>query len=329
MTAIRFGIIGLDHWYAAIPFAQRIAEADALELVRVVDAESGRAEDVVGRTRQGRAGVEAAEILDDPGIDVVACFTSVDRAADLSVAAARAGKHIVSVKPLALTLADADRVVAAVEEAGVHFVPSESRHGSPLARRLGALVHSGAVGELRSGTFAMNSSLPISWPGASDPGWWVDPARTPGGGWIDHAVYQIDRMRWLFGSPVARVTGTVANIAHHDLAVEDYGHAVFTLESGAVVTIEDTWVAPRGGFRNTAHLVGSEGEIIWDTVSGRLAVLTGGEWTFAPLPADTFDTIETITAALTDGTPPPAGVRDARDTLATCLDFYRAAGRAA
>ena len=43
MTAIRFGIIGLDHWYAALPFAQRIAGTDGLELVGVVDAERGRA----------------------------------------------------------------------------------------------------------------------------------------------------------------------------------------------------------------------------------------------------------------------------------------------
>lgn len=326
-TTIRIGVIGLDHWYAAIPFAQRVAADERLQLVRVVDRDRTRVDHVLATVAEGEGGTDPAQILDDPDVDVVACFTSVDRAPELAIAAARAGKHIVSVKPLALTLEEADGVVDAVEASGVWFVPSESRHRSPLARRLGELVHSGAIGTLRSGSFAMNSSLPQAWPGAADAGWWIDRARTPGGGWIDHAVYQIDRMRWLFGSPVAAVSGVVANIAHPDLPVEDYGHAVFTLESGAVVTVEDTWVAPARGFRNTAHLIGSRGEIVCDTVSGELSVLQDGEWSVTPLPDDTFDTIETMLAALTEGVAPASGVRDARDTLATCLDFYRAAER--
>lgn len=324
---IRFGIIGLDHWYAAIPFAQQVAAQDGTELVRVVDRDASRVEHVLREAGQGIGGSDPAEVLTDPSIDVVACFTSVDQSSALTIAAAQAGKHIVSVKPLALTLAEADRVVEAVEASGVFFVPSESRHTSPLARRLADLVHGGAIGQLRSGSFAMNSSLPKAWPDATEPGWWVDPARTPGGGWIDHAVYQIDRFRWLFDSPIASVTGTVANIVHHELDVEDYGHAVFTLESGAVVTVEDTWVAPPGGFRNTMHLIGSGGEIITDTVAGTLSVLLDGEWQVEELPADTVDTIDVMVRALTSGTAPHSGVREARATLAACLDFYRAAGR--
>ncbi|GHJ38102.1 Gfo/Idh/MocA family protein [Streptomyces sp. TS71-3] len=324
---LRLGIIGFDHWYAGIPFARKAAENPAVELRALVDRDPERARHVAGLTGCARTSTDPASVIEDPEIDAVACFTSVDESPGLCVAAARAGKHIVSVKPLAMTLEDADRVVAAVDAAGVHFLPSESRRTSPLARRLASLVRSGRLGELRSGTFAMNSSLPVCWPGSTDgPGWWADPARTPGGGWIDHAVYQIDRMRWLFGSPIASVTGTVATVAHPGLPVEDYGHAVFTLESGAVVTVEDTWVAPPGGFINRAHLIGSKGEVFHDTATDRLAVLEeGGEWTFTRLPADTFDTLDVLVAAVRDGTAPGATVHTARDTLAACLDFYAAA----
>jgi predicted dehydrogenase len=326
---IRIGAIGLDHWYAAIPFVEQAAARPDYELVRVVDAQPGRAERVLRGVQQGSAGTDPAEVTGDDSIDVVACFTSVDRSAEIAVAAARAGKHIISVKPMALSLAEADRVVETVEASGVTFVPSESRHRSPLARELGAIVHGGRIGDLRSGTFAMNSSLPQSWPDAADAGWWIDPARTPGGGWVDHAVYQVDRMRWLFGSPVASVSGVVANVVHRDIEVEDYGHAIFTLESGAVVTIEDTWIAPESGFRNSVHLIGSRGEIVCDTVTGSFSVLDADGWTRTELPADTFDTLDTMAAALREGIRPISGVQEARQTLADCLRFYSAAQRLA
>ncbi|MFE9247955.1 Gfo/Idh/MocA family protein [Streptomyces sp. NPDC007088] len=321
---LRVAVIGFDHWYAAIPFARRAAADPAVRLVALVDRDPARTAHVAELTGCARTSTDPASVLEDPEVDAVACFTSVDRSPALCVAAARAGKHIVSVKPLALTLADADRVVTEVERAQVVFVPSESRHTSPLARRLTGLVDSGRLGELRSGTFAMDSGLPLSWPGATDgPGWWADPERTAGGAWIDHAVYQIDRVQALFGSPVAHITGTVANIAHPGLPVEDYGHAVLTLESGAVVTVEDTWIAPPGTSSTRAHLVGSKGAVHHSTATGTFGLAEeGGEWSFSRLPEDTFDTLDVLLAAVNDGVPPRSGVRTARQTLATCLAFY-------
>lgn len=328
-TPIRIGIIGFDHWYAGIPFARKVAAEPIVSLHALVDRDPARVAHVAELTGCARTSTDPAFVLDDPDVDAIACFTSVDQSPELCVAAARAGKHIVSVKPLAMTLPEADRVVEAVEAAGVVFVPSESRHTSPLARRLSELVGSGRLGELRAGTFAMDSGLPTAWPGSTaGHGWWADPARTAGGGWIDHAVYQLDRMQALFGSPVAEVRGTVANIAHPDLPVEDYGHAVFTLDSGAVVTVEDTWIAPAGASSTRAHLVGSRGAVFHDTATGTFGFAEqGGEWTFAKLPADTFDTLEVLLAAVRDGVPPQSTVRTARATLATCLDFYEAARR--
>ncbi|MFE7120126.1 Gfo/Idh/MocA family protein [Streptomyces sp. NPDC057654] len=324
---LRMGVIGFDHWYAAIPFARRAAADPSVALHALVDRDPERAAHVARLTGCPRTSTDPAAVLEDPGIDAVACFTSVEQSPGLCVAAARAGKHIVSVKPLAMTLAEADRVVDEVERSGVVFVPSESRHTSPLARRLSSLVDSGRLGELRSATFAMNSGLPTAWPGSTEgPGWWADPARTPGGGWIDHAVYQLDRIQALFRSPVASVTGTTATIAHPDLPVEDYGHAVLTLESGAVVTVEDTWISPAGTSSTHAHLVGSKGAVTHSTATGTFGFAEkGGEWTFNRLPEDTFDTLDVLLAAVNNGVPPGSNVHTARQTLATCLAFYAAA----
>ncbi|MFC7620836.1 Gfo/Idh/MocA family protein [Microlunatus sp. GCM10028923] len=322
---IGFGIIGLDHWYAALPFAARVATDPATRLVAVVDGDLDHARQAAG---DAATGTDPALVLEDPAVDVVAIFTSVDRNPELCRAAAAAGKHIVSVKPLAMTLAEADTIIEAVDAADVILVPSEARRVSPLARTLAELVHSGRLGDLRSGSFEMNSSLPRSWSDApADGGWWVDPDRVPGGGWLDHAVYQLDRIAWLFASPVASITGTIGRIAHPDLRVEDYGHAILTLDSGAVITVEDTWVAAPGAFSHRAQLVGSRGSVWYDHGLGLFGQALDGEpWTYRRLPEDGSDTVDLMITALRDGTRPAADARTARDVLATALRFYEAAG---
>lgn len=324
----RIGIVGLDHWYAAIPFAERVAASSQTQLVGIADPSAARVREVAERTGCQHPGTDLSAIITDPNVDVIACFASVEQNAELCVAAADAGKHIVSVKPVAMSVAEANHVVDAVERAGVIFVPSESRRRSGLARRLSTLIDAGEIGELRAGAFEMHSAVPSSWPGATEPGWWTDPTRAPGGGWIDHAVYHVDRMQRLFASPVAEISGTAANIAHPELAVEDYGHAVFRLQSGAVVTVEDTWIAAPGASRNSGFLVGSTGSVQWDSTTGFFGLAQrGGDWTFARMPADTSDSFDTLITAIQGDEPTPSLVRTARDTLSTCLDFYRAAAK--
>ncbi|GAB3601021.1 Gfo/Idh/MocA family protein [Microbacterium tumbae] len=323
---LKIAVLGLDHWYAALPFARAVTAHPASELVVVVDADADRAREVAEELGVAWSTDFDAAIA-DASVDAVACFTSVDRSPSLCIAAARAGKHIVAVKPLAMTLREADAVVEAVDAAGVVFVPSEARRTSPLALALSEIVHSGSIGELVSGTFSMHSAVPAPWPGATGASWWTDPERAPGGGWIDHAVYQIDRMNWLFDSPIASVGGIVSNSRHSDLGVEDYGHAVFALASGAIVTVEDTWLGNGGDSFTSMHLVGRAGSVHADTRRGMLEVWRDGEWSSAPTPSDTFDTLDVLVRAVTEGARPPADVRSARQTLEICLRFYENAIR--
>lgn len=324
---LRIAIVGLDHWYAAIPFAAAATTRDDTDLVVIVDADAARAREI-GEENHAEWTTDFEAVLAREDIDAVACFTSVDRSPDLCIRAARAGKHIVSVKPLALTLEEADSVVAAVDAAGVVFVPSESRRTSPLALRLSELVHDGHLGELVSGTFSMHSNVPSPWRGQKGESWWVDPARAPGGGWVDHAVYQIDRMNWLFDSPVRDVSGVVGTVRRREIDVEDYGHAVFTLESGAVVTIEDTWCATGPDAHTSTHLVGTNGSVHVDTRGRALETSIGGEpWTSIDAPNDTSDSLDVLVAAASGSPRTSANVRSARHVLELALRFYERATR--
>ena len=331
MTApVRFGVIGLDHWYSAIPLAREIAADHRTELVVIADNSADRAKEVAASCGGPRTTTSFEEVLADGSIDVVASFVSVDQNPDVCVAAARAGKHLVSVKPLANTLAEADRIVAAVTAAGVTFTPGESRSRSAEQNQLlHSWVAGGRIGRVTSASFTLAGGLPKGWPDApNDGGWWADPRRAPGGGWIDHSLYQIDRMRWLLGEEVAEVSGRVANLLHPDLPVEDYGHSIMRFDGGSITTIEDTWSGPPGGWRITTSILGTEGAIALDTATGLVSVMevNGAHqgWHHFKSPPDHTAGLDAILATIS-GEEVLATVEDAWENLAAATAFYEAA----
>ena len=119
----------------------------------------------------------------------------------------------------------------------------------------------------------MRSVLP-EWLWFGDPyvmgrSWWLDPAQSPGGGWLDHSIYFIDMLRWLFDSEVVRVSGEMSSLKHPNEAMEDFGVANLVFDNGAVATVEVTWSVEQGGFAMAFHLVGTNGQLLSDSAGGK------------------------------------------------------------
>lgn len=330
---IRAAIVGLDHWYTALELVKNFSAHPEVELVAIADRNEDHLREVAGDAGITRATTDLQELLTDPDIDLVASMVTTDQNPGVVIPAARAGKHILSVKPLANTLEEATAILEAVRESGVVFIPAETRaRESQQNDDLARLVRGGSLGTLVSGNLAMMSSLPTGWPGSeADGGWWADPTRAPGGGWIDHAIYQIDLLRWLLGEEVVEVSGRAANLVHPDLGVEDYGHAIIRFEGGATFSVEDTWSAPPGSWRNQLTLVGTKGAVSVDTLTGQIATFgvdteTKG-WSLAPAPKDARNPIDPIVAAVRGEETALGTVEDGWRNLAVCRAFYEAAER--
>jgi predicted dehydrogenase len=332
---LRIALVGLDHWYSAISLAESLAGHDGIDFVGIADSNESHAREVAGKVGVEKVATDLMHFINDPDVDVIASFVSVDRNPDIVILAARAGKHIISVKPLARTIEEATRIVEAVREAGVVFIPSETRsRQTEQNQHLKRIVDEGMLGQIVSGNFTLMGSLPQGWPGGpSDGGWWTDPAKVPGGGWVDHAIYQIDRMRWLLGERVVSVSGRAANLVHKDLGVEDYGHAILEFEGGAVVSIEDTWSAPAGSWRITSVLIGTEGALNIDTLTQQVSLFrTGnsGGWTSEPALPDNSDLVQPLIDQITGRAQTSLGtVEDAWENLAISIAFYEAAASGA
>lgn len=326
MSKHGFALLGLDHWYAAFAVADAIERSERAQLVAVADDDTSRAEQVA--RERGVAAMDHGAILARSDVEVVVAMHSSDRNVELVRAAAAAGKHIIGVKPMALDLAGADAIVAAVQAAGVHYLPFECSYRlAPVWRQVKAWIDEGRIGQALRYTHSLHGGLPQAWPKSSQHGWWLDRARVPGGAWIDHAIYAVDLARWLFASEIREVRGVAANLRHANLPVEDYGTATFTMQSGALALIEDSWTAEPGFWFNRSEVVGSAGVILDETgMGGELRVRgASADWTTARLTTSQNGLVEHMVACLRGEQAPLASVADGRANLAACLSFYQAA----
>jgi len=206
-------------------------------------------------------------IFADGTIDAVAILTPPSSHLELVQRAARSGKHILLEKPLDITTARSEAIVAAVEEAGVTAAVMLQHRFKPSARRLAAVLAAGALGTI----IGVSVRVPLWRPqGYYDVEGRGTRARDGGGVLISQAIHTIDLMRSLCG-PVARVAGFARNGAGHVMETEDIASAALRFENGAIGTIDATTCAFPGslerieviGILGTATLAGTGLSLRW------------------------------------------------------------------
>jgi predicted dehydrogenase len=280
-------------------------------------------------------------VLSRDDVDIVHIASPVSEIPDLAIRAARAGKHIILGKPMAMTVAEADTMVDAVRASKVTCVAFQGL----MRLRAGALkarIDRGEFGDLAVLHQTSRWSIAEDWFESGTPGWFVDPRHVPGGAFIDEGIYWIDLFRWLAGSEIVRVDAKTANLVHKDLAVEDWGMASFTFANGIHATLEAAWTinAPRATGPSPKHnsvvrleVIGTRGEYIdqWFRDPGR-AVLSAGahNWVFErqaepPFSAVTPFPLDHLIDCLESGQPSPANIDEARKAFIVAMAAYQSA----
>ncbi len=328
-------IVGLDHWYLGLAAARMTASRPDVELAVVAHHDAQRAEQVAREYGAKRWTTDYAEAVQSPDVEIVATACRISENARVCIQAAQAGKHIVSSKPVAMSMAETEAIAAAVTASGVLFLSGEtSVRLSPASQRLATWIQEGRVGKPISALVIHRAPLPTQqWPGQFGPTWWTDPAHATAGGWLDHAIYHIDHLRSLFGE-IDRVSGEVATLMHPDVQLEDFGVATYRFQSGAIAVLEVTWTGTYEASYWSRHIVGTRGQIVEDpTLLQRTAV--NGD--FGPLPgwllglpaqsdlATLQRPIDVLIDCVRHGSPPPAGIDDVLKNMKAGLAFYEAA----
>ncbi len=197
-----------------------------------------------------------AELLARPDVDVVCICTPSGQHAEQAVAAAEAGKHVLVEKPMALTLADADRMMAACTEANVRLGVVFQRRAEPLFQTIHAALRAGDLGELTLGVVTMPYVRPQSYyDSAAWRGTW---ALDGGGVLMNQGIHLVDLLLWYLGDPV-EVQASAATL-HRRVEVEDTLAATLRFENGSLATITATTTAAPG-FPHRLELYGTHGGI--------------------------------------------------------------------
>jgi scyllo-inositol 2-dehydrogenase (NAD+) len=336
----RVAVLGLGHWYSAYGLARALPEYPKAELVAA--AWHDKAQLDAFTSNFGVTGYrDYAELLERERVDIVHIAAPVSEMRDLAVLAARAGKHMVLGKPMAMTVQQADHMVDAVEAAGVLCFPFQGIMRL-RATELKGRVDRGEIGDLILIHQTSRWSIAEDWYKSGKPGWFADPKHVPGGAFIDEGIYWIDLFRWLSGSDVVQVEAKMANLVHKDIAVEDWGMATFTFANGLIATLEAAWTinapkktgpSPKQNSVVRLELVGARGEIIdqWFRVPGRAVLAAGAnDWVverqseepFAP--ASPFP-LSHVIDCLENSKPPVATIREARASFVAAMAAYESA----
>ena len=232
MTTINLGVIGLGRMGRI--FSKHLARhTDGGRLAAVSSRSPEVANQVAAQGYDVTIYSDYHDLVNDPTIDGVVIATLTHTHHDIVVAAAEAGKPIFCEKPIALTLAETDRMIAAVEKAGVPFQVAFMRR---FDKGYAAAKQRIEAGEIGDPVVALAVSRD---PQCPDPVW-ADPASS-GGMIVDLAIHDIDIARWLMADDVERVYTEGAILNCPDLAsVGDIDSAIISLRfaRGGLGTIE-------------------------------------------------------------------------------------------
>jgi UDP-N-acetyl-2-amino-2-deoxyglucuronate dehydrogenase len=196
-------------------------------------------------------------LLDHRPLDIVAIGSPSGLHADQAIAAIGRGLHVLSEKPLDVTTAQVDRVIAAAGKSGVKVGVFFQDRLKPDIAAMKSTIVSGRLGKPIFAAGHVRWYRPPEYYGASR--WRGTRALDGGGALMNQAIHTVDVLQWLFG-PVAQVAARTATRLH-PIQVEDTAAAVLEFESGALGIIEAT-TSSYPGYARRVDVSGSEGTLI-------------------------------------------------------------------
>ncbi len=272
VAMIGYDFMGRTHSNAWRQVARFFADLPIEPVLKVV---VGRTESKVKEARE-RLGFEEyatswEDVMSRKDIDIIDIVTPGDSHAPIAIAAAEAGKAILCEKPLANDVADAERMLAAVERAGVVNMLCHNYRRCPAVALAKQIIDEGKIGEIHHyrGLYLQDWIVDPNFPRV----WRLEKARAGSGSLGDILSHTMDLSRYLVGEPV-EVTGLLKTFiperplpdgsGRGKVDVDDSAQALVKFENGAVGYYEGSRFAPGRKNYNRFEINGSKGSIVWD-----------------------------------------------------------------
>ena len=322
MEKLGVGLLGCGGMGRSL--AQGLASVEAARLVAVWD-KAGEAAAALAEQTGARAAPSLDELLADEEVGAVIVAAPQFAHAELTVAAAEAGKHVFCEKPMATTLAECDRMVEACRRAGVVLMIGQVCRYHAVHGKVRELVASGEYGRPVCITV---HRLGGPWSGAVAQPWRLR-RETSGGNLMEINAHEIDFMRWVFGD-VARVQAAGGTYVNDKLDYPDVALVVMEFKNGAVGFLHSSQASALGGYGGRVDC--SEGSLdfpaFWGQGAGVRVGKFGGEATFIPasdIPVENpvAHELRDFVASALAGHPAPVPGEEGRAAVEIALAAYR------
>jgi UDP-N-acetylglucosamine 3-dehydrogenase len=254
MNRLRIGVIGLG-WFGEIHCEAMLGVAN-LELAALCTRTPDRLDALARKYGVRKTYRDYKDLLADPEIDAVSIVTMWDQHTAPALAALAAGKHVFLEKPMASTVEDCDRIIAASKRSkGILQIGHICRF-NPRYRMAKQAVEAGRIGRI----VAMNSRRNI-------PAAWTPEILNKIGPIVGDAIHDTDLMLWFTGGRIVSAYAQTVDV--RGLKYPDIGQTMYRFASGATATLETVWCMPEKtpfDIDERMSIIGTEGVIhIQDT----------------------------------------------------------------
>ena len=253
-----WGLIGASD-IARTRMVEAIRGQPNSDVVAVMSSQIARARGYAAETNIPQAYDSLDAILSDPAIDVVYISTTNELHAQQTLAAARAGKHVLCEKPLALSLDDAREMVATCQAAGIVMGTNHHLRNAATHRTLRRLIAEGAIGTPLAARVFHAVYLPPRLQG-----WRLSKPESGAGVILDITVHDADTLRFVLDDEVAEVTALAAQQGLGTSGVEDAVMGVMRFHGGVLAQFHDAFTIRHALTGLEVH--GTDGSLIGEHV---------------------------------------------------------------
>lgn len=198
------------------------------------------------------------ELIEAEKPELVSIATESGSHAEIALYCIEKGVHVIIEKPMAMSIEDADKIIALAEEKHVKVSACHQNRFNVAVQELRKALESGRFGKISHG------SIHVRWnrnQGYYDQAPWRGTWAQDGGALMNQCIHGIDLLRWMMGNEVDEVYGATRQQFHEYLEAEDIGMAVVKFKNGAIGTIEGTTNVYPKNLEETLYLFGENGTV--------------------------------------------------------------------
>ena len=265
MAMVRWGIIGCCD-VAEKKGGPALYQTEGSELIAVIRRDLEKAEDFARRHGAKRAYSSVEALLADPEINAIYIATPPYLHCEQTLQAAAAGKNILVEKPMALSVAECEQMIAACRKFNVSLHVAYYRRYWPKFQAIKAALEAGALGTVLGARLQLCAMAPTS-------GWRVDPAISGGGHMVDVGSHRLDMLCFLLGD-VTEVHSFAENRLTHHQAEND---TVFSLRFASGVIASAGFHFHTRPQKDILEIFGSEATLTCDPFDGVAFTINGEE----------------------------------------------------